>query len=150
MYQNPANEFYLRQAQQQWLPFPPQQPQQPQQPQIISRFVTGISVAADKENFLFELINSDKPFDKAYDELVEAVKNSDLFNTEEVLKKLESYKGFLSDAQKVYFYKRQVSDVINPIEMVPLLSNKPKTDSLGFYLMLLSMMNIGRCINTAL
>lgn len=114
------------------------------------RFVTGISVAADKENFLFELINSDKPFDKAYDELVEAVKNSDLFNTEEVLKKLESYKGFLSDAQKVYFYKRQVSDVINPIEMVPLLSNKPKTDSLGFYLMLLSMMNIGRCINTAL
>lgn len=45
MYQNPANEFYLRQAQQQWLPFPPQQPQQPQQPQIISRFVSSVDEA---------------------------------------------------------------------------------------------------------
>ena len=41
MYSNPSNEFYLRQAQQQWLPFPPQQPQQPQQPQIVSRFVSS-------------------------------------------------------------------------------------------------------------
>lgn len=44
MYQNPANDFYLRQAQQQWLPFPPQ-PTQPQQPQIISRFVTSVNEA---------------------------------------------------------------------------------------------------------